>query len=90
MDIAADFRRKDMSIGKEIHRLQNILDCDSPTGTGAVFVDQNGASERRQVEPGLSQESAVEIIGGLNEGEFVVTAGQHSLQDGERVTMVKP
>ncbi len=63
---------------------------DSPTDTGTVFVVQNGISERRQVKPGLSQESAVEITGGLNEGELVVTAGQHSLQDGEKVTVVKP
>ena len=60
------------------------------TGTGVVFVVQNGASERRQVELGLSQESAVEITGGLTEGESVVTTGQHSLQDGEKVTVVKP
>jgi len=79
-----------MSIGKEICYLQNILDCDSPTDMGTVFVVQDGISERRQVKPGLSQESAVEITGGLTEGEFVVTTGQHSLQDGEKVTVVKP
>ena len=54
-----------------------------------VFVIEDGMSKRRQVEFGLSQGNIVEIISGLSGGEQVVTAGQHSLKDGEAVTVVK-
>ena len=56
--------------------------------TGTVFVVQNGIGKRRQVELGFSQEDAIVVTLGLAEGESVVTAGQHSLQDGEKVAVV--
>ncbi len=59
-------------------------------GARSVFVIENGMSQRRAVQIGLLKEGLAEILSGLAEGEAVVTAGQHSLKDGENVTVVNP
>ncbi|MDE0086499.1 MAG: efflux RND transporter periplasmic adaptor subunit, partial [Candidatus Poribacteria bacterium] len=63
---------------------------DAQTKTQNVFVVEAGVSERRPVEIGLSRGGEVEIVSGLNEGDSVVIAGQHSLKVGENVTVVNP
>ena len=63
---------------------------DSVRNARNVFVVDGGLSERRQVEFGLSQGAIIEIASGLSEAEQVVIAGQHSLKDGETVTVVNP
>lgn len=63
---------------------------DAETKTQNVFVVEAGMSQRRPVEIGLSRGGKVEIVSGLNEGESVVVAGQHSLKVGESVTVVNP
>ena len=63
---------------------------DSLGDTGTVLVVEEGISKRRQVGLGILQENVIEITRGLTEGELVVTVGQHSLKDGEEVTVVKP
>lgn len=63
---------------------------DALTKMQNVFVVKSGVSERRAVEVGLSRGGEVEIIEGLNEGESVVIAGQHSLKVGESVMVVNP
>ncbi len=63
---------------------------DSNTKTQNVFVIENGVSQRRVVEIGLLRGGAVEVLSGLTEGEAVVTAGQHSLKQGESVRVVNP
>lgn len=55
-----------------------------------VFVVADGRSTRRQVEMGLAEGSRVQITNGLSEGEQVVIAGQHTLKDGEEVTVMNP
>jgi len=40
---------------------------------------------RRLVEVGRPRASGIEILGGLEEGELIVTAGVRRLTDGERV-----
>ena len=60
------------------------------TKTQNVFVIEDNVSRRRIVEIGLLRGSQAEIISGLTEGEAVVTAGQHSLKDGEDVRVVNP
>ena len=60
------------------------------TKTQTVFVIKNNVSRRRIVEIGLVRGSEAEVISGLIEGEAVVTAGQHSLKDGEEVRVVNP
>ena len=63
---------------------------DSIRMTQIVFVVAEGHSKRRQVELGLAEGSRVEIADGLSEGEQVVIAGQHTLKDGEEVTVMNP
>lgn len=74
-----------------IPRSAVVEDLGSPSArTGTVLVVGEGISKCRQVGLGILQENVIEITRGLTEGELVVTAGQHSLQDGEEVTVVKP
>lgn len=61
---------------------------DSIKKTRTVFVVAGGRSNRRQIEMGLVEGSRVEITSGLSEGEQVVIAGQHTLKDGEEVTVM--
>lgn len=63
---------------------------DASTKTQNVFVVEAGMSQRKPVEIGLSRGGEVEIRNGLNEGDSVVVAGQHSLKVGESVTVVNP
>ncbi len=63
---------------------------DGNTKTQNVFVVEDNISRRRAVEIGLLQGSEVEVLSGLIAGEAVVTAGQHSLKDGEEVRVVMP
>ena len=63
---------------------------DAGTKTQNVFVVEAGVSQRRSVEIGLSRGGEVEILNGLNEGDSVVVAGQHSLKVGESVIVVNP
>lgn len=63
---------------------------DAETKTQNVFVVEAGMSQRKPVQIGLSRGGEVEIRNGLNEGESVIVAGQHSLKVGESVTVVNP
>lgn len=54
-------------------------------GEQAVFVIKGERAELRVIETGLSDNNLVEVRTGLQEGELVVTAGQHYLQDGSQV-----
>ena len=51
---------------------------DGTTKKQNVFVVEAGVSHRKPVEVGLAQDGLVEIVNGLDEGESVVVAGQHS------------
>ncbi len=63
---------------------------DSVRQTQIVFVVADGHSKRRQVAIGLAEGSHLEITSGVSEGERVVIAGQHTLKDGEEVTVMNP
>ncbi|RKU33321.1 efflux RND transporter periplasmic adaptor subunit, partial [Candidatus Poribacteria bacterium] len=71
-----------------IPRISLIEDANTKTQT--IFVIEENVSRRRAVEIGLLQGGVVEVLSGLMEGEAVVTAGQHSLKDGEKVRVVNP
>lgn len=60
------------------------------TKTQHIFVIEANVSRRRLIEIGLLQGGVVEVVSGLMEGESVVTAGQHSLKDGEEIRVVNP
>ena len=63
---------------------------DANTKTQNVFVIEDGVSQRRPVEVGLLRGGEAEVLNGLTEGEAVVTAGQHSLKQGENVRVANP
>jgi len=54
----------------------------------AYVVDDQGRAETRQVELGLRDGDRVEILAGLDQGDTLVTRGQHQLADGEAVLVV--
>lgn len=71
-----------------IPRASLIEDVEAKTRN--VFVVESGVSQLRPVQIGLLRGGEVEVRSGLNEGEAVVTAGQHTLKSGESVTVVNP
>lgn len=71
-----------------IPRKSLIEDIESQSQN--VYVVEGDESNRRQVEIGLARGAEVEILNGLNEGDAVIIAGQHSLKTGDKVTVVNP
>ena len=71
-----------------ISRISIIGDVD--TKTQNVFVVEDSITHRRPVEIGLLRGGEAEVLSGIMEGDAVVTAGQHSLKDGESVRVVNP
>jgi multidrug efflux pump subunit AcrA (membrane-fusion protein) len=59
-------------------------------GSWIVFtVDENNVARRREVELGIENEELFEIVGGLEIGDRVVSAGQNFLSDGDPVRIVE-
>jgi membrane fusion protein, multidrug efflux system len=54
-------------------------------GRRGVFQVQNGTAIFRTVQVGTEQGNLVEIVGGLTEGEQVITTGARALRDGDPV-----
>lgn len=54
-------------------------------GHWAVFVEQNGRAERRQVSIGQRNGLAAQIVDGLNEGEVVINHPNDEIDTGTRV-----
>ena len=63
---------------------------DAKTKKRNVFIVEAGVSKQLPVEIGLTSGGEVEIRKGLNGGESVIVAGQHSLKVGDSVTVVNP
>jgi multidrug efflux pump subunit AcrA (membrane-fusion protein) len=58
-------------------------------GSWIVFiVDENNIARRREVTLGIDNEEFFEILGGIDIGDMVVTAGQNFLSDGDSVRIV--
>lgn len=55
-----------------------------------VYVVQNGAAQKREVQTGRRQPGVVEILSGLAVGEIIVTDGAHKLVDGMLVAGTTP
>ena len=54
----------------------------------AYVIDDQGNASSRTVELGLRDGDRVEILTGLDEGDALVTRGQHQLRAGEAVQVV--
>jgi membrane fusion protein (multidrug efflux system) len=55
------------------------------TGSFYAYVVKNGVAERRNLTLGDSFGERVEVLGGLDSGDVVVTAGRYKLHDGAKV-----
>ncbi len=55
----------------------------------SVFVIRDSMAFKKQIQTGYSNGLNVEVIGGLENGETVVTIGQGSLQDSTKVNIIK-
>ncbi|MFQ5353037.1 MAG: efflux RND transporter periplasmic adaptor subunit, partial [Candidatus Binatia bacterium] len=55
-------------------------------GRSWVYVVEDGVARSREVTVGARLPERIEIISGLQAGEQLVVAGQHRLQDGDRVS----
>ena len=54
----------------------------------SVFVVEEGLAKRREVETGYSDRGMVEILGGLDDDDRVVTVGQIGLKSDSKVTII--
>lgn len=63
-----------------------------PTDRGfVVFVVESGVAHRRELKLGLhTEEGAVEVLSGLNQGEMLVIRGASILTEGRAVEVVSP
>ena len=60
------------------------------TGSWIVFVvDGQNIAHRREIVPGLENETHMEVTKGIEPGELVVIAGQNFLSDGDPVRIVE-
>jgi multidrug resistance efflux pump len=57
----------------------------TPRGDKVLFVDQGGVAVKRLVTLGLEQGEQVQIITGVEPGEFVVTEGNLNLKNGAKI-----
>lgn len=64
---------------------QAVIEEDGGT---FVFVESNNTVERRTVELGYQDDTAYEILSGVNAGDRVVTAGQGKLKDGDNIRVI--
>jgi membrane fusion protein, multidrug efflux system len=62
---------------------------DIQTGNRYVWVVAGGAVTRRAVQTGALVSDGLEIVSGLEEGEVVVTAGVHQLEEGRKVKVLE-
>ena len=56
-------------------------------GRRGVFQPQNESAIFRSVQVGSEQRDVIEILGGLDEGDMVITTGAGALRDGDRILL---
>ena len=56
-------------------------------GRRGVFTPLNASAVFRALSLGTEQSNLVEVLGGLNEGDTVITTGSSALRDGDRIVM---
>jgi RND family efflux transporter MFP subunit len=62
---------------------------DIQTGERYLWIFSDGTVKKRQVKTGALVTEGIEIITGLEEGETVVTAGVHRIEEGQRVRILE-
>jgi HlyD family secretion protein len=89
----ADYRLKPgmyARVGITLDTLKDALVVPSDAvadlgGRRGVFQPLNGVAVFRTVQAGTENRDVVEILGGLREGEEIITTGARSLRDGDRI-----
>ena len=61
---------------------ESVIDADTKL---AVFVVENGVARLRPVTLGIHAGDRIQVVGGLQSGELVVSFGQNGLKDGSAV-----
>lgn len=59
-----------------------VIEEDNQT---VVYIVDGGAAVRREIQTGIMDGGAVEVLGGLSETDQIVVTGQGSLRDGSKV-----
>jgi multidrug efflux pump subunit AcrA (membrane-fusion protein) len=62
-----------------------VLDRDG--STGHVFLAAGDKAEERKVTIGIENLHELEITSGLQKGDKIVTVGQATLQNGDKITL---
>jgi RND family efflux transporter MFP subunit len=60
-----------------------------PKGGSAVWIIINGGLVKQAVEVGLPGDFGIEVLSGLNSGDWIVTAGVSSLTEGQLVKVIQ-
>lgn len=80
-------RRVDDAIAIPLDALTPVPEGGDVVFLGPAFSEE-GAAERREVTLGLRTDSHVQVLTGIEAGEFAVTRGNRVLTDGETVRVV--
>ena len=78
----ADYSKKN-SLSVPLNAIQR-----SETGD-YVFVDQNGTAVKKNVKVGATYGGVSEILSGLTAGEILVTEGANTIEDGDKLKVLK-
>ena len=73
--------------GVESSALEQELESDAAAAAPEALETAPWVAERTEVEVGLEDSDASEIVAGLNEGDLVVTMGQQTLKPGTRISI---
>jgi membrane fusion protein (multidrug efflux system) len=57
-------------------------------GTNYLYINDNGVAKKVEVQIGYTSTDKVEITNGINEGDQVVTSGQETLVEGNKIRII--
>lgn len=91
----ADFRLKPgmyarVSITTDLRKEALVVPTNAVVDLGGrrgVFVPVNDVAVFRNVQVGVEERSVIEILGGVSEGDMVITTGAGALRDGDRILL---
>ncbi len=66
-----------------------LVSWDTAARSATVFVLESGRAHQRTIQTGVTAGDAVEVLGGLQPGEVVVTRGGFNLRDGDAARAIQ-
>jgi RND family efflux transporter MFP subunit len=82
VNIVTETRRDALVVDRDVVQRRNNQEI-------VFVVDDEERADKRVLEIGLSNPDEVEVVGGLREGERLVTLGYETLQDGVKVQIIE-